>query len=155
MFNKKRCKKCGEKNNSKARFCSTCGFNFERGDSEDYGMLGKDDFTENSFNDPFTSSFFGGFSEKMLSKMMGSAMKMLEREMQKGMKEQDRSIKTNFRLMINGKEIPLNQGPIQKKKKVEEKKLTNTFSNEKLKQLSKLPKKEPKTTIRRIIILST
>ena len=64
MFNKKRCKKCGEKNNSKARFCSTCGFNFERGDSEDYGMLGKDDFTENSFNDPFTSSFFGGFSEK-------------------------------------------------------------------------------------------
>jgi hypothetical protein len=151
MFKKKNCKKCGEKTNSKYRFCPNCGVNLNNSKNEDWGMLGKNDKVEENFMPPFLG---GG----MLNKMIGSAMKMLEKELQKDMKRTNQpntnnSIKpnSNFRLMINGKEVPLNQQP-QKQNKIEKKEIKKLpmFSDEKRKQFQKLEKKEPKIKIKRL-----
>ena len=148
MFNKKRCKRCGEKNSNKARFCSACGFVLENGTSEDYGMLGKEDSIKEE--DILGTSIFGGFSEKMISKMMGSAFKMLEKELQKGMNENSsiNNQRTNFRLMINGKEIPINNPKKMKEKRKVIKSIP--LPSRILKGFAKLKKEEPKTLVKRL-----
>lgn len=152
MFKKNKCKNCGERINSKHSFCPSCGFNLnENSKKEDWGMLGKNDSLEES--DPFSSSLFGKMTGGIMNKMINSAMKMMEKEMQKDTRNQKDFPKTNFKLMINGKEIPLNQ--VQQKqikkqeKKIETKKLP-MFSDEKRKQFQKLKRQEPKTNLKRI-----
>ena len=61
MFNKKSCKKCGEKVNKKYNFCPSCGSNINDS-KEDWGMLGKTDSID---EEAFQSPFFGGFSGKI------------------------------------------------------------------------------------------
>ena len=61
------------------------------------------------------------------------------------------SPRANMRLMINGREVPLNN---LNKKEIPEKKLKkqipNQFSKESSKKFAQLPKQEPKTNIRRL-----
>lgn len=140
MFKKKNCKKCGEKVNNNHNFCPSCGSRINS-NNNDWGMLGKNDRVENNSMPPMMG---GG----MLNKMVGNMMKMLEKEMQKGMKETNNP-KTNFRLMINGKEIPMNQIPQKKEFKKEKTIKTNSFSTENLKKFSSLPREEPKTELKR------
>ena len=123
MFNKKSCKKCGEKINSKYNFCPHCSSPLNTGtEKEDWGMLGKSDF-DNDFNS-LSNNLFGGISGGMLNKMLSSALKILEKEMKKEVKNQNFQPKTNIRLMINGKEINLsnqnNDKNITKTKKIRE-----------------------------------
>jgi len=155
MFNKKNCKKCGRKINSTYEFCPHCG-NLLNGNfkEEDWGMLGKkDSFSE--INE-FSESMFGGIGGKMINRLLGNAMKMLENEMQKEIKKERKepANKTNFQLFINGKRINLENNPnlIQKKKpeKPTEKVPLNSFSKEKSKKFSSLSKKEPLTKVRRL-----
>lgn len=142
MFKKKNCRKCGEKINSKHSFCPSCGNNLNNSKKEDWGMLGKND----SVGENFMPSFLGG---GMFNKMVGSMMKMLEKEMKKDVKKIN-SPNSNFRLMINGKEIPLNQ-PQQKQIKKETKQIPlKQFTKEQSKKFSELAKLEPKTNIRRL-----
>ena len=141
MFNKRYCKNCREKVSSKYRFCPSCGREIESYREEDWGMLGREDLIE---EENFMGPFFTGFSGKMLNSMLGNAMKMLEKEM-KNMENPSRS---NFRLMINGKEIALNQQKKPKKEAVK-KILRKEFREEQLKKISELPKKEPKTSLKR------
>lgn len=130
---------------NKHRFCSFCGYPLKIDyEKEDWGMLGKDDFEEEK--DLFSSAFFGGFSGSMLNKMLGSAMKMLEKEMSKT-KPQTR---TNIRLMINGKEINLNGDSRMPDKRITKELPSSSFSKENLKKFATLPKKEPLTNIRRL-----
>ena len=147
MFKKKKCNKCGEKINENFDFCPTCGNRIKN--NEDWGMLGKNDFTEdNSF---FETPGFG-----FLNKMLGNAMKMLEKEMQKEMKRgnEERGLKTNFELYINGKKVnPANikvtRQPIRQITNEKRKIIKKEFSEDKIKKLSKLPRKEPSTNIKR------
>ncbi len=141
MFNKKRCPYCNRKIHKGDKFCPYCGRKLS--ENEDYGMLGKDDF----FETPKEKSFnlFGGLNEKILNKMLGSAIKMLEREMQKSVNESISDMpRTHVKIMVNGKEINFSpkQKPIQNKKI----KLPRSM----LKGFSKLKKKEPKTSIKRL-----
>ncbi len=138
---RRKCKKCGRKINSKYRFCPFCGNPLYK--EEDWGMLGRDDFEERG-------SFFEGFTGNMFNKMLGSAMKMLEREMKREMSRTNAQPRTNVRLMINGKEIDLNK--VENRKKTAEKKkgFQNNFSKECSKKFSKLTKKEPNTNVRRL-----
>ncbi len=147
MFKKKKCEKCGEKINSKHRFCPNCG-NLFNSENENWGMLGKTDET-NEF-EQFSNSLFGG---GMLGKMLGRTMKILEREMQ----NQNSMPETNFELIINGKRINpknirISHQPMQKQfaQKMETAPQRN-FSNENLKKISGLPKQEPLTKIRRLL----
>ncbi len=140
MFRKKECKKCGNKVNKKYDFCPYCGNPIEY-EKEDFGMLGKNDIREFDIQNPL----FGGITENILSKMLGSAMKMLEKEMNQ---KKNNSSKTNVRLMINGKEISLNQTE-KKQKKIKEAE-SKFFSKQKTKTFLSLKKEEPNTNIRRL-----
>jgi len=155
MFNKKNCIKCGKKVDSKYEFCPHCGNLFDRNfKEEDWGMLGKKD-SFNETND-FSESMFGGIGGKMINKLLGNALKMLENEMQKEIKKERKEPinKTNFQLFINGKRINLENNPmlIQQKeaKKPPEKIPLDSFSKDKSKKFSNLSKKEPLTKIRRL-----
>jgi hypothetical protein len=125
MFKKKKCPKCNEKISENYVFCPSCGYNLRKKENiKEYGMLGKDDFldSENSSNE--FQSLFGGFSGKIMNSMLNNAMKMLEKEMQKSIKEQrefQNNInqqpinRTNFELYINGKRISPDKIKINKK----------------------------------------
>lgn len=145
MFKKKECKKCKRKVNDNYDFCPYCGNSLNKNFKEDWGVLGKDDDVENLNN---SSSFFGKIGEDMMTKMLGGAMKMLQRELQKEMKNV--GPRKNFKLMINGKEVNLNGVP--KKKRIVQKrkvKFLPPFSQETAKRFLKLIRKEPVTEIRR------
>ncbi len=142
---RKKCKRCGERVNSKHRFCSNCGTPLKKASQEDWGMLGRNDFEEQN---PLSNSLLDGFTGNMFNKMLGSAMRMLEKEMKKEMSRENMQPKTNVRLMINGKEIDLKN--VNQPKKIEKKeKLLDDFSKKSLKRFSELPKKEPKTNVKR------
>lgn len=150
MFRKKKCKNCNEKISGKDNFCPNCGFQIKE-NSKDYGMLGKNDYSEEV--DPFANSLFGKMTGGLMGKMLNNAMRMLEKEMKKEAKNQDNFTNTNFRLMINGKEIPLNQPNQRQIKKQENKpqvKKLPMFSEEKRKEFQKLKREAPKTNLRRI-----
>jgi ribosomal protein L37E/HSP20 family molecular chaperone IbpA len=143
---RKKCKRCGEKVNSKSKFCSNCGIPLKKASQEDWGMLGKNDFEQ---QDPFSNSLLDGFTGNMFNKMLGSAMKMLEKEMKKEMSREKMQPRTNVRLMINGKEIDLNN--VNKPQKIEKKEMPlDNFSKKSLKKFSELPKKEPTTNVKRL-----
>lgn len=155
MFKKKQCPRCREKISDKHKFCPGCGASLNQNYKEgDYGMLGQDDF-EKEFNQ-FSNSLFGG---GMLGKMLGNAMKMLEKEIQKEMKNPQFESRSNVELFINGKrvdpnkikftKIPMQQKQIQKQEKSKKIDLP-FFSKEKQKQFAKLPRKEPTTNVRRL-----
>ena len=155
MFNKKTCGRCGKKINKKDSFCPNCGAHLERKE-EDFGMIGNND----SFEKVETpkNSLLGGISGSLFNKMFTNTMKMLEKEMEKEMqkgksqKSQNNFPKTRVKLMINGKEVNLNErSPTNNKNKEQKKKLKfNSFTNEQIKKFSKLPKKEPSTNLKRI-----
>jgi len=147
MFKKNQCKKCKKKINSNYDFCPYCGTSLNENSKENWGMLGRSDEL-NSFSNPM-------FGNNMLNKMLAGAMKMLQKEMQKGMKGNNLKPRTNFRLMINGKEVNLNQVPNKNKSKPVKKvvkaiQLPSNFSEENHKKFLSLPREEPSTNVRRL-----
>ena len=147
MFKKKVCKNCRKKTSGTHDFCPYCGAPINN-EPENQGLLGTRDIERDFEN--FSNPFFSGFGEKMFNKMLGSTMRMLEKEMQRGVKKESYP-KTNIRLMINGKEINLNENKSQNNKSKQKKKnLPNNLSQENLKKLSSLPKQEPQTQIKRL-----
>lgn len=159
MFNNRKCKRCGEKIGKKDNFCSICGAPLRESDKkEDWGMLGKSDsFDENTKNPPMP-----GFGGKMLNNMLNGAIKMLEKEMQREMKEMEKkkpqdkqppmASGPNFKLKINGQEVNLEDPNGQKKaekQKEKEQKGRKEFSKDQLKRYTKNPKEEPVADLKR------
>lgn len=149
MF-KKRCPNCNEKLSRKSRFCSNCGHSFKNMNEEDYGLLGETDEQEDF------DEVFGGFGGGMFNKMLSGAMKMLEKEMNKSMSpsaNQRRAIpKTNFQLYVNGKKVNLGEEGMSMQQPMVQsvKKRKLPVPSDKIIQSSlKLPRKEPKTIMRR------
>lgn len=164
MFSKKTCQRCGRKTSKNNSFCPNCGFPLGKERiREEFGMLGENDsFSE---TDPFANPFLngmGGLSSSFMNKMFSHTMKMLEKEMGREIKgtgknqKKDSFPKTKIRLMINGKEINLNnleenQNSDKKAKQKQIKPMKfKRFSDEQAKKFSALPKKEPKTDLKRI-----
>jgi HSP20 family molecular chaperone IbpA len=153
MFNKKNCPRCEEKIKSSYDFCPSCGLKLNDNSERKWGMLGKKDYID-EFSTPLPS--FGGISGSFMNKMIGSAMKMIEKEMnkefEKGNQENPKiNSNTRIRLMVNGKEITPHIKNLRKEtEKTPSKKLPIDFSKENLKKFQKLTKKEPKTHVRRI-----
>ena len=99
MTKEKNCKKCRKSIKKSFDFCPYCGK--ATYDEKDWGMLGKDDFSE-KVQQP--APFSGGF----LNNIIGSAMKMMEQEMQKNMRDMKTvRPKTKLQLYVNGKKINL------------------------------------------------
>lgn len=161
MFGKKECKNCENKVSTKYKFCPYCGNSFgeKTRKDENLGMLGKDDSFENNIEEEFnrlTKSMFGGIGGSVINRMIGNAMKVMEKEMEKEMKKKNYQPKTNFQLFINGKKANLDNFndlniPIQEKRikrKVREIP-SNRLPQRILKDFSALPREEPSTNVRR------
>lgn len=141
-----KCKKCNKKVKSFYDFCPTCGTRLKYHPQEEWGMLGRNDAIAPEENISSILNTLGGGN---LGKMLSGAMKMLEKEMVKGMQENSNQ-RTKFKLMINGKEInPKNFQQIQKKEKTAIKIMPIEFSKENQEKFQKLKKVEPKTNIKR------
>jgi len=151
MFGKKECNSCKKRINSSHKFCPFCGSpGNKKLKKEDYGMLGENDYA-NEF-EQFSNSLFGGAGGKMMGKMFESAVKMLEKEMKKEMRKTTKQSvpKTNFQIFINGEKVNLKEQN-RPQKVIEEKDIVyKELPRGNLKKFSSLPKKEPKTSVRRM-----
>ena len=144
MLKKNKCPRCEEKIKSNYEYCSTCGLKIGKSKKK-YGMLGKNDFIDEE-----EPSMLGGLSGGILNKMVGSAMKMLEKEMQKSPQINPKQPNTKIRLMINGKEITPKIREVKDQDPTPRKTLPINFSTGNLKKFKKMKKKEPKTQMRRL-----
>lgn len=116
-------------------------------------MLGNSDEI-NEFEN-LTQNIFSGFGGGILNKMLGNAMKMLEKEMQKEMKMQKKYPDSHMQLFINGKriDVPQLQNQVQNKKQIQKKeqKIKSIHFNEtNQKKFTELGQKEPATNLKRL-----
>ena len=156
MFEKK-CKKCERKLKRSFDFCPHCGS--PQKDPKSYGMLGKDD----ELTERIPENLMGN---GLLNNMIGSAMKMIEREMAKTMQEQkpfvneeSEEINPDFKLFINGKRInPENikvrrvkpRQKLQKQVRAQAPQIKKMFTLEQKEIFSKMEKETPQTNLRRL-----
>jgi HSP20 family molecular chaperone IbpA len=154
MF-KKKCPKCENKINKNFDFCPYCGFNPKsKDDREDYGFLGKNDIVEENLNGI-------GLGTPFMQQILNQTMKIFENQIKK-MSEDIKiknkiervqpnfPIRNNIQLFINGKRI-FPEENLNREKQVQIQKVkVNQISKEKLERLSKFPKKEPVSKVRRL-----
>ena len=165
MFNKK-CPKCARKISRDFEFCPYCGYNIKREENErNYGFLGKDD-SLNLQNIAMPMGFDKIFSS--LLKQIDSQFKNIDKEFGKELKDIRQDKKLPF--MSKGISISISTssdkkpeikikgfGPgfenigeeIKKEEKLIELKMPS-ITEEKARKLSKLPKKEAETKVRRL-----
>ena len=142
MFNNK-CPNCENNIKKDFKFCPFCSKNLGSVyDQEDYGFLGKDDFVDGGMD----------FTDTFVDKMFNSAMKLLEKQM-RNLQNEGNNHKHNsnaspglkVQFFVNGEKIfpekQMSNHPIR---------INNHFSKEKLKKFSELPKKEPRSRIKRL-----
>ena len=151
MFGKK-CSHCNRKIEKDFDFCPYCGTNLGKNrDKKDYGFLGKDDFLS---GENLGVNLPGGFD-----KIISSLMNQLDGQMRNLNKE----IKTDKKIPVNAKgisisismggkapEIKVSGMPGSKIEPVKEVGLKNVLSSEKAKEISKLPREEARTSVRRM-----
>lgn len=155
MFGKKECSRCGNKVGKKDNFCSKCGADTSMNSKkENSSNLGSPDSPlpmekQNSQDNPMP-----GFGGKMLNNILGNAIKMLEKEMQKEMKDIDKNKMNNqnpnFKLKINGKEVDFNQAKKKSPQPKKEIKRNHEFSDEQAKKFAKLKKEKPEADLKRL-----
>ncbi|MEK6889495.1 MAG: hypothetical protein AABW80_05305 [Nanoarchaeota archaeon] len=129
------CMECSSKVDKSYSFCPHCGFSLKDEEQElkDLGLLGNSDaFKEENV---FSSM---GISEKFISSIMQSLMKNLDTQV--------KSDNTEIQNFPNGIKIKI--GLPQKKK--ENKAHKREITEEQLNRMSKLPRKEAKTNLRRL-----
>jgi hypothetical protein len=149
MF-KKKCPKCGERINKNFEFCPICGNNQKsRYDKEDFGLIGKNDIIEESM---FSSG--GSFMEKMFE----TAFKVLEKQMKNLPNDfiENRKIissdfpgKVHVQFFVNGKRV-FPQIREEKNMQTRPKKPRINISEDKIKKMSKLPRIEPESNLKRV-----
>ncbi len=135
---RKKCPKCNNKVSRKYDFCPFCSYNLKKNIQRDYGFLGK--YDNDMMSMPINNS--------MIEKLFGTAMKMFEKQM-KEIKPKEKFISEpesnlNVQFYVNGKRIDLSPNPVKKQK------IIKTLTKEQENKLSKLPKKEPKSKVRRL-----
>ncbi|MDA3837116.1 MAG: zinc ribbon domain-containing protein [Nanoarchaeota archaeon] len=146
MLKKTKCSNCESGIKKSHNFCPNCGIQLKE-TSQDYGMLGANDKIKEVEK---SKLFGGGLSGNIMNKMIGGAIKMIEKEMQKEMSNQKMPT-TKIKLMLNGKEISPQKLPQQNNiKKEAPKNLPIDFSEDNLKKWPTLKKEEPKTNLKRI-----
>ena len=165
MFGKKKCSNCDRKIDKKFDFCPYCASPLR--DPKEYGLLGKSDDIKDLSPEIKMGFQNMGNSGSFMEKMLGGAIKMLEKEIQKAAKEEAKiademqnneinPIKTDFQLFINGKKVnlPSNITGLQinkpqqsraSKAKASRKINLPKISEELIEKSSKLPRKEPKS----------
>lgn len=160
MFSKK-CKGCHEKISKDDNFCAHCGFSLKEKKSREeefreYGMLGRNDF-EGEFAEGFPIGLNGLFNSLM--KEMRKELKGLNAEPRVN-PNLNKKIKKTKKMHIKSPGLSINinfsdgSGRVlgnQIEEEVEEKPLPkNILSEERAREVSKLPKEEAKANVRRM-----
>ncbi len=160
---KKKCPHCGNNIEKKHIFCPSCGENLKEGhNKKDYGFLGRNDFISQEI---FPKSFLGLFNNKFFS----NTMKILEKQLRNFSEDSNKRINeapkrnlnktfSNFtnnldiQFFVNGKKIPLKNmvSKFEQKKPPKIEKIKNKITKDQIKKFAKLPKKEPKSKVRRL-----
>lgn len=149
VFGKKtiRCENCNSKINEKYSFCPNCGDSVidEEMDARDYGLLGKNPYNnEIPETNPLQANF--GITDKLISSVMNSLMKNLEKQFNNFERESE---KTEVQAFPNGIKIRIGQVPT-KKKKTEDNFFKREISKQQMKKMTSLPRTEAKTKVKRI-----
>jgi hypothetical protein len=151
MFKKKKCPNCKSGIESRFDFCPYCGTQIS---GEDYGLLGKNDFTsiENELKMPMGLNSLINSMMKNMSKEFNQMNSDMQKENKPKTAKNDNKISISIstfgggppRISVNGMG---NEKP--KVQKIVEKKKGDTFTKERIKKFSGLEKVEPKTNVRR------
>ncbi len=166
MFSKK-CKRCARKIKKDFEFCPYCGLDF-RGErrikkEQDFGLLGREDslfgreLPNVNMNLPFG---FNGLFNSLL-KEVDKQFREIDKEI---VNDQERVEKTRRLSNSNGISISISTGTgkqpeikvetfgkeFDKMKKEKEVKIENKITEEQARKISKLPKKEAETQVRRL-----
>jgi len=141
MFIKK-CSKCSNKIKKDFQYCPFCGDNLKSEyEKEDYGFLGRNDFDGKM-----------DFNNGNLEKMLEGLMKMFSKKMKDfdGIKELKNSNipGLNIQFFVNGEKV-FPERNIEKNMDRSHS-IKREFPRDKLKLMSKLPKQEPGSRIKRI-----
>lgn len=155
MFKKKECKKCRSKLSDKYDFCPYCGSRIESSMDNEWGMLGKSDFISpmEGIKLPFGFQTIFNALMKDMNKQFNQSEKEIKDEISKNKIKRD-GISISISTFGDGPpKISVN--PLGKMQEVEVEKdnskaKQSLFSKEKTKKFSSLPRKEPKTNIRRL-----
>jgi predicted RNA-binding Zn-ribbon protein involved in translation (DUF1610 family) len=137
MFFKKKsgemCANCNSKINEDFSYCPYCGKSLisKAKQREDYGILGEHDGLENIEQVP-------GFTDKMISSLLNSVIKNLDKQLTEN---------TQVTNLPNGIKIKIGPSP---RKKAEPKVVKRTLTEAQIKRLSSLPRKQAKTSIKRL-----
>ena len=145
MFNRTKCPRCNNKFSKKYSFCPHCGFSMRDGEK----------FFEPSFNlgFPFNTIF------KQLEKQIEREMRNIDKNMDKSMldMEDPNPLMGGLTIRIDSsggtpiiKVSPMNGKPEKEKAPKESVGLRTKITEEKAEEISKLPKEEAKTTVRRL-----
>lgn len=140
MFNKK-CPRCSKEVSKGFIFCPYCGCNIPKeNESKDYGFLGVDDNANLGIGAglPFN-----------LNGILNSLMKQLSKEMTNIKPEKSSSI--SISISSDGKPmVRVNSNDNKMAERKTTRKSMTEFSPEQLEKFSGLPKREPKTNVRRL-----
>ena len=158
--NQVKCGKCNSRISEKFNFCPFCGGSMldEEEEMEEFGMLGKNDFTgRNTKNNSPIQGELGslGITDKLIGSIMNSMMRNLDKQfknMQNAGPEDMASMEgAHIEQIPNGIKIRIGmphqvspQG--QRQKQIPKKQITEA----QLERMSKLPRAEAKTKIRRL-----
>lgn len=148
----KKCPNCKERIKKSHSFCPYCGFSVNSdSDASDYGLLGKNDNIEDFKQDSSENLFGGPFVGRMFNKVFS----MIEKEMEKAIKDYETQDKKNsenslgnFELFINGQRVNIGNNPGLNK---QQKKIRFPSPSDKIiKKSLKLPRKETESKLKRI-----
>ncbi len=141
MFKKNYCNKCEGKLKDSYSYCPYCGLDLRNPEKEmrDFGVIGKNNLEGTPLVGGGGTGF--GITDKMISSVMNSLIKNLGKQF-------DNMDSQNVKSSPKGIQIRFGAPPKsaqQKKKEIIEKEITS----EQIKRMSKLPRSEAKTNVRR------
>jgi|TARA_Y100000031_G_scaffold129352_1_gene148291 hypothetical protein len=141
MFKKNYCNKCEGKLKDSYSYCPYCGLDLRNPekDMRDFGVIGKNNLEGTPLVGGGGTGF--GITDKMISSVMNSLIKNLGKQF-------DNMDSQNVKSSPKGIQIRFGAPPKsaqQKKKEIIEKEITS----EQIKRMSKLPRSEAKTNVRR------
>src|SRR3990167_6279724 len=109
------CENCGSKTEKKNDFCPRCGNSFidAEQEQEDFGLLGRDDFTDQMQN-PAASL---GITDRLFSSIFNNLVKTLDRQFQSQFREMEKDEGAEIRTLPNGIRIKISGRPQKRNKK--------------------------------------
>jgi len=146
-----KCESCGSRSSQKYSFCPHCGNNFFdlRAEEDEFGLLGRDDLSSGTGG---MAPHGFGVMDKMLSSMVNSLMKNLDKQFREQTKDfEGNDGRAEIRTFPNGIKIKI-VGPFDSKlpkKRVNRIVSMREIDSSKLKKISSMPKGKAKTNVKR------